>query len=159
MAPTPACQNCGAVNQPHASYCHACGYVLQAQQGVNYHSGTGQLLPNSLLNQRYRIIAPIGKGGMGAVYQAEDIQLGNRQVALKEMKQSGLSPQERQEAVDAFKQEALMLARLQHPNLPSIFDHFEENGRWYLAMSFITGESLEAYVRSRQTSTPAHKRG
>src|SRR5262249_15425422 len=101
---------------------------------------------NILLKQRYRIIALVGKGGMGAVYRAQDTQLGNRQVALKEMSQSALNPQEQKEAADGFKQEAIMLAHLQHPNLPSIFDHFEENRSWYLVMSFIEGETLKAYV-------------
>lgn len=61
------------------------------------------------------------------------------------MSQSGLNPQEQKESADAFKQEAIILAHLQHRNLPSIFDHFEENGRWYLVMSFIKGETLEDY--------------
>jgi len=88
---------------------------------------------------------------MGAVYKAEDTQLGNRQVALKQMSQSGLNPQEQKEAADAFRHEALMLARLQHPNLPNIFDHFEENGRWYLVMSFIEGETLADYLSHAQS--------
>lgn len=103
-----------------------------------------------LLKQRYRIIESIGQGGFGAVYRAEDTQLGSRQIALKEMSQNGLSPQQQKEAATAFEQEALMLAHLQHPSLPSIFDHFEENGRWYLVMSFIQGETLEDYLSSKQ---------
>src|SRR2546421_5415189 len=146
MPSTLTYNNCGAANQPQAAYCRSCGSSLQAVKPTMYHSATGRLLANVTLKQRYRIIAPVGKGGMGAVYKAEDTLLGNRQVALKEMSQSGLSPQEQKEAADAFRQEALMLARLQHPNLPNIFDHFEENGRWYLAMSFIEGETLEEYL-------------
>ena len=44
-----------------------------------------------------------------------------------------------------------MLARLQHPNLPNIFDHFGENGRWYLVMSFLQGETLENYLSGKQS--------
>src|SRR5260370_6527823 len=50
------------------------------------------------------------------------------------------------EASRSFKREAHLLASLQHPNLPSIYDHFSEAGRWYLVMSFIEGETLEAYL-------------
>jgi serine/threonine protein kinase len=146
MPSTLTCNSCGADNQPKAAFCRSCGSSLQAVKPTLYNSATGRLLANVLLKQRYRIIGPVGKGGMGAVYKAEDTQLGNRRVALKEMSQSGLSPQEQQEAADTFRQEALMLARLQHPSLPNIFDHFEENGRWYLAMSFIEGETLEDYL-------------
>ena len=144
--PSLFCDTCGAANQPRASYCHACGRPLQGTQPTVYNSATGRLLANVLLKQRYHIIAPTGKGGMGAVYKAEDTQLGNRLVAIKEMSQSGLSPQEVKDAANAFKQEAILLASLQHPNLPSIFDHFEENGRWYLVMSFIQGETLTDYL-------------
>jgi len=107
-------------------------------------SFTDCLSSNYLLGQRYRIIAPIDKGGMGAVYKAEDMQLGDRFVAVKEMSQSGLNPQEVKEAADAFKQEAIILAGLQHPNLPRIFAHFEENRRWYLVMEYIEGKTLES---------------
>jgi serine/threonine protein kinase len=146
-----SCGNCGAANQSQAAYCRSCGHSLQAVKPTIYNSATGRLLANILLKQRYLIIASAGKGGMGAVYKVEDTQLGNRQVALKEMSQSGLNPQEQKEAADAFRQEALMLARLQHPNLPNIFDHFEENGRWYLVMSFIEGETLADYLSHAQS--------
>ncbi len=111
-----------------------------------FNSATGQLVSNVLLKQRYRILYPVGQGGMGAVYAAEDTQLGNRKVALKEMRQSGLSPQEVSDAANAFRQEALLLAALQNPHLPNIYDHFNEFGRWYLVMSFISGETLEEYL-------------
>jgi eukaryotic-like serine/threonine-protein kinase len=93
----------------------------------------------------------LGTGGFGAVYQAEDTQLGGRLVAVKEMSaQSGLSAQENSEATEAFKKEALLLAELLHPNLARIYDHFSEDGRWYLAMDYIEGETLEAYLEKQQ---------
>ncbi len=107
---------------------------------------TGRLPSHTMLKQRYRILQPIGKGGMGAVYVAQDAQLGDRMVAIKEMSQSSLSPQEMQDAAANFKQEAHLLASLHHPHLPSIHDHFESAGRWYLVMSFIQGDTLEGYV-------------
>lgn len=140
------CDHCGGGNQAQATYCRFCGRALHTGRAILYHAETGRLLSGVLLKQRYRIIAALGQGGMGAVYQAEDTLLGNRQVALKEMGQGGLSPQERHRAAEAFRQEAVMLARLNHPGLPSIFDHFEENGRWYLVMSFIEGETLDEYL-------------
>ncbi len=100
----------------------------------------------SLLKQRYRLLAQIGTGGFGAVYQAQDSELGDRAVAVKEMSQRGLTPEELQEATRAFRQEALLLAGLTHPHLPRIYDHFSEDGRWYLVMDFIQGETLEAYL-------------
>src|SRR5207248_2779666 len=50
------------------------------------------------------------------------------------------------EASEAFKREAFLLAKLMHPNLPAIYDYFEERNCWYLVMSFIEGETLEQYV-------------
>jgi dipeptidyl aminopeptidase/acylaminoacyl peptidase len=97
-----------------------------------------------LLKQRYRLLAQVGQGGFGAVYQAEDTELGNRKVAIKEMNQHGLTPQEEQEAMQAFRNEALLLAGLTHPNLPRIYEQFSEGGHWYLVMDFIEGETLEA---------------
>ncbi|HEY6542583.1 MAG TPA: inactive serine/threonine-protein kinase VRK3, partial [Ktedonobacteraceae bacterium] len=125
------CDMCGERNQAQARFCRACGHPLNA--------GAGQLRANTLLKQHYLILKVVGQGGFGVVYLAEDTMFGNRRVALKEMSQSSLTPQDRQERVSTFKQEAFMLAGLQHPNLPGIFEYFEENQRWYLVMSFIEG--------------------
>src|SRR5262249_7339083 len=105
------------------------------------------LAQDTLINRRYRVLDNVGVGGMGAVYRAIDTQLGGRQVALKELSEHGLSPQEIAEATDACHREAYLLAGLQHPNLPSIHDHFTAGGRWYLVMDFIDGETLEDYLR------------
>jgi serine/threonine protein kinase len=95
-----------------------------------------------LLNKRYYLINLLGKGGMGVVYKAMDTLLGSRFVAIKEMSQRSLDPQELAYATATFKREALILASLSHPNLPRIYDHFEEGGKSYLVMDFIEGETL-----------------
>ena len=132
------CATCGAANPPDAMDCFACGNpplvaVLQPHASA----------APALLRQRYRLLAQVGSGGFGAVYRAEDVTLGNRTVAVKEMSQRGLTPEEAQEATTSFRNEALLLAGLTHPNLPGIYEQFEEGGRWYLVMDFIEGETLE----------------
>ncbi len=107
---------------------------------------TGLLTYNHLLNQRYRILQQVGSGGFGAVYKAADTQFGNRYVAIKEMSQGSLSQQERVEATESFKREAMLLAGLTHPNLPRIYEQFTDAGRWYLVMDFIEGETLEEHL-------------
>jgi serine/threonine protein kinase len=106
-----------------------------------------------LLKERYRIINQIGQGGQATIFKGEDTELGNRLVAIKEMSQDGLSPDELQEAADAFKREAHMLAGLQHPNIPSIYDYFLEAGHWYFVMEFIEGETLEDYFARAEGGT------
>ncbi len=134
------CATCGAANSPDAAACFACGNPpLAAPPGANPGSGT-------LLKQRYRLLTQIGKGGFGAVYRAEDTELGDRKVAIKEMSQRGLAPEELQEAMQNFRQEALLLAGLTHPNLPRIYEQFSEGGHWYLVMDFIEGETLETHL-------------
>ena len=144
------CDTCGAVNQVNQTRCMACGQPLPTLT-----STPTVLVPsNRLLKQQYRILHMIGKGGMGTVYVGEDVRLGNRLVAIKEMSQSGLSPSEKIEAASNFKHEAHLLAELQHPNLPSIYDHFEENQRWYLVMSFVKGQTLANYLEARGGKLP-----
>jgi eukaryotic-like serine/threonine-protein kinase len=95
-----------------------------------------------LLKQRYNLIRQSGMGGWGIVYKARDMQLGNRFVAIKEMSQRNLSSQQLIYATTAFRREALLLANLSHQNLPRIYDHFDEDGKSYLVMDFIEGETL-----------------
>jgi WD40 repeat protein len=99
-----------------------------------------------MLKERYHIFGLVGKGGFGAVYKAADTLFGYRRVAIKEMDQSRLSSQAVAEAIEAFKGEALLLAGLQHPNIPAIYDYFGEAGHWYLVMDFIEGETLEEHL-------------
>jgi serine/threonine protein kinase len=80
---------------------------------------------------------------MGAVYRAADRHLGERIVAVKEMHQHGLTPQEILSATHIFQQEARLLASLHHPSLPNIHDHFNSGGRWYLVMDYVEGMTLQ----------------
>jgi len=95
------------------------------------------LLENgALLNNRYRIIEILGKGGMGSVYRAIDENLGVN-VAVKD----NLFTTD--EYARQFHQEAMILASLRHPNLPRVTDHFVIKGRGqYLVMDYIAGEDL-----------------
>lgn len=148
---SPYCPKCGGKNAFGAEVCFACGESLLAPASVSPADAAANapratvVLPNMVIKQRYRIIRRIGEGGFGAVYQAEDMNLGNRRVAVKEMHPGGmLATEELQEATEAFRREAILLASLAHPSLPRIYEHFSEDGHWYLVMDFIEGETLES---------------
>jgi hypothetical protein len=100
------------------------------------------LVPGTSLQNRYRIVRQIGGGGMGVVYLAEDTRLAGRRCAVKEMSPVALPPQDRAWATGAFRQEAQMLANLDHPGLTAVTDFFFEVGNWYLVMDFVEGETL-----------------
>jgi eukaryotic-like serine/threonine-protein kinase len=150
MAASLFCPHCGALNPVGKSACFACGHALAAPAS----DAPGA---QRVLRQRYRLLRQIGVGGFGAVYKAEDIELGNRLVAVKEMSARGLTLEEVQEATDGFHREALLLARLSHPNLPRIYEQFEEAGRWYLVMDFIEGQTLEDYLAQRGGRLPVNE--
>lgn len=143
------CTECGAANRPTNKFCAVCGHPLDMV------ASTGLLASTTILKQRYQIVRKIGQGGFGAVYQANDLHLRSASRAVKEMSEALLVPQERQEALAAFQQEAALLAGLMHPNLPRIYDHFEEQQRWYLVMDYIEGETLDLVLaRSPQEKMP-----
>jgi serine/threonine-protein kinase len=89
----------------------------------------------------------IGYGGMGAIYQADDLRLDGRQCAVKE---TGLEeendPVTQAQTQEQFYREASVLARLDHPNLPKVSDFFTENGRDYLVMDYVAGRDLKELV-------------
>ena len=98
-----------------------------------------ELAVASLVDNMYRIVRLIGRGGMGAVYEAEDIRLG-RSVALKVLR-SDLARQ--LQADERFLQEARILARIRSPFVATVFSiGATEGGRTYIAMEYIDGESL-----------------
>jgi serine/threonine protein kinase len=111
------------------------------------------LQTGQILQQRYHVVSHIGQGGMGAVYQAQDSRLNNRLVAIKEFDptQPQLSVTDRQDALQAFQQEAAILSGLSHPGLTAVYDYFLENNKFYLVMEFVQGETLaQAWQRAGQ---------
>jgi len=110
----------------------------------------GELLLQTLFRNRYFIMSKVGAGGFGSVYQARDIQNGDRLVAIKEVCLQGLHPQAMLEVTAAFQREVSVLSHLDHPHLPRVYEHFQSPGYWYLVMDFIAGETLEDY----QSKTP-----
>ncbi len=105
------------------------------------------LSAGELLHERYKITMPIGQGGMGCVYQAEDLRLTGRLCAIKEVQEDpSLPPATRQQAHDQFYREASTLARLDHPNLPKVSDFFSEGERDYLVMDFVPGRDLKTIL-------------
>jgi WD40 repeat protein len=104
------------------------------------------LQAGTVLQERYRIVSLLGRGGMGSVYRAWDTRL-NAPVALKEMTpQPGLDPDTLMRLRAQFRQEAEVLARLSHPNLVDVMDFYEEEGNAYLVMKFIEGVSLARLI-------------
>jgi serine/threonine protein kinase len=104
---------------------------------------TRLLRPGTLLRNRYEILSCVGQGGMGAVYRAADLRLEGRVCALKEIRPDpDLPPEILAQAQRQFHQEASVLARLDHPNLPKVSDYFTEGQREYLVMDFVAGPDL-----------------
>lgn len=96
------------------------------------------------LKGRYKILRSIGQGGMGCIYQAEDVRLEGRLCAVKEVQTDpNLPPRTQQQARDQFYREASVLARLDHPNLPKVSDFFSDNDRDYLVMDYVPGRDLK----------------
>ncbi|HEY1016336.1 MAG TPA: serine/threonine-protein kinase, partial [Herpetosiphonaceae bacterium] len=130
------CPACEETIKDGSKFCPSCGAGIA--------SATGRIGKGELLQERYRVLRPLARGGMSAVYLAEDRRLGDVPVAVKEMAW-GVRPGEQDqyvEAVEQFKREATLLARLQHPNLPRVIDQFETTGKHYLVMDYIAGQTL-----------------
>lgn len=100
------------------------------------------LAPDSILQDRYKIIREIGSGGMGCVYEALDQRLGCI-VALKETNAETNSHQR------AFRHEASLLASLRHSALPNVMDYFVQKDGQYLVMEFIPGDDLGQLLQRR----------
>jgi serine/threonine protein kinase len=108
------------------------------------------LTPETVLQSRYRVVRQLGQGGMGAVYEAVDERLDST-VALKEtfFGDERLRKQ--------FEREARLLARMHHPALPRVSDHFSEGDGQFLVMQFIPGDDLAEMSVNRRGPFPAEQ--
>lgn len=103
--------------------------------------------PGITLRERYVVTEVIGRGGMGSIYLAEDNRLAGRITAIKEIYQGDdLSDDLREQAREQFYQEASVLARLDHPNLPKVSDFFTDQDRDYLVMDYVPGDDLKSLL-------------
>jgi serine/threonine protein kinase len=143
------CPRCLAENSDASNFCSDCGASL-GPSGPDDASVTRSVEKpvegwgsGSQVAGKYRVIAELGRGGMGVVYRAEDIRL-QRTVALK-----FLPPDLTHipEATDRFRQEAKAAAALNHPNICVIYEVGEDEGRPYIAMEYVEGETLRDKVR------------
>lgn len=123
---------------------------MTAASSGNSHSDSEErvrLAPGTVLQARYRVVRRLGKGGMGAVYEAIDLRLETT-VAIKEAFSTDARLRKQ------FEQEARLLAQLHHPALPRVTDYFSESERVFLVMQFIAGDDLAQIIAKQPGPLP-----
>ncbi len=99
------------------------------------------------LSRRFRLVRRLGKGGMGTVFLAEQIGVGNRPVALKVLNRKLLDDPD---FLMRFQNEAGSTGRIHHPNVVTIYESAQsDDGTPYIAMEFLEGESLREVIKQR----------
>jgi serine/threonine protein kinase len=99
--------------------------------------------PGEIVAERYRVVSLIGRGGMGSVYRADDLRVG-QPVALKFLSPALSRDQTR---LERFIREVRVARQISHPNVCRVFDLGDTNGRHYLSMEYIDGEDLASLLR------------
>jgi serine/threonine-protein kinase len=166
----PACSSCGTDLPVSVRFCSACGASAantddvatldlataisplppgaasatssRPSSSAEYLS-EGRFLPGRLLAGRYRIIALLGKGGMGEVYRADDLTLG-QPVALKFLPDEAARDQALRER---FKNEVRIARRVSHPNVCRVYDVGDFEGHTFFTMEYVDGEDLASLLR------------
>jgi serine/threonine-protein kinase len=166
--PAPRCEQCGEPLAERARFCPSCGRPAPSEgfatQTVapstpsrppsSHTSGNreGRFAPGALLAGRFRIVALLGKGGMGEVYRADDLAL-EQPVALKFLPESLTH---HPEAAARFRNEVRTARQVSHPNVCRVYDLSEIEGQYVLSMEYVDGEDLASLLR-RIGRLPADK--
>jgi hypothetical protein len=139
--------------ETHVATCSACADVAtwaaaeiahpSRAPGGEGHAFVGAMVPSSRVG-RYRILEPVGRGGMGEVYAAYHPDL-DRRIALKVVAAAGPSTSERRQRL---LREARAIARLSHPNVVTVHDAGTIGERVFIAMEFIDGTTLDGWLRA-----------
>jgi len=153
-----SCARCQSALASGGHFCSQCGAPLGgsteqetvalphdtvARMKVSSTPDEGRFPPGTLLGQRYRISNRLGKGGMGEVYKAADLLLGQT-VALKFLPESLLADEG---MLQRFRSEVRLARQVSHPNVCRVFDLGEADGQPFLSMEFIDGEDLASLLR------------
>jgi serine/threonine protein kinase len=132
------CPKCGKTFQPGDEACRYCGFVFPFS--------TNLLSPGTVLQNRYELQEMVHTGGMGYVYLAKDKRLYDRLCIVKQVKE----PIQNETHRKKLEEEALRMAKLNHPNIALIFDHFVENNYYFLVVERIAGKTLSEVYKDRQ---------
>ena len=154
-----ACPSCATTLAEDTPFCPHCGRALgpvdqlQTQaprpsttttsSGSGNAAVAGSFAPGAMLLGRYRVVAPLGKGGMGEVYRADDLKLG-QPVALKFLPERALDDPAAEERLLGEVRTARQVA---HPNVCRVYDAAEAGGRHFISMELIDGEDLQSLLR------------
>lgn len=112
------------------------------------------LPPGQMIGTRYQINSLLGQGGMSNLYLARDLKHGGMVVVIKEMTARYSDPTEQKNAEDLFMREADLLAKLNHPHIPKVYDKFKFQGLFYLSMEYVDGEDLGKKLSTRPQGMP-----
>jgi tetratricopeptide (TPR) repeat protein len=112
--------------------------------GTPRNGGSGEV-------DRYQIVGELGRGGMGIVYKVQDTVL-DRLVAYKVLPQALV---ENPQAIANFMREAQAAAKLNHPNIVTVYDTGEQQGRYYISMEYVEGTTLKEILRRRGAIAPS----
>src|SRR5271170_7878852 len=110
---------------------------------AEYLLADGRFLPGRLLASRYRIVALLGKGGMGEVYRADDLTLGQA-VALKFLPDEAARDEG---LLERFRNEVRIARRVSHPNVCRVYDVGDVDGHTFFTMEYVDGEDLASLLR------------
>jgi tetratricopeptide (TPR) repeat protein len=119
--------------------------LLPAAESLSSQSSADRVLTPSSQPARYQIVGELGRGGMGIVYKANDTVL-DRVVAFKVLPDA---LKENPQALKNFLREAKSAAQLNHPNIVTVYDAGEQDGRYYIAMEYVDGTTLKEILRRR----------
>jgi serine/threonine protein kinase len=131
-----ACPSCHAALNADDRFCRRCG--TPAHGGG---SDEGRFRAGALFANRFRIVARLGRGGMGEVYRADDLEVG-QPVALKFL--TAFRSDERARA--RLRSEVRLARQISHPNVCRVYDIGESQGELYLSMEYVDGEDLAALL-------------
>jgi serine/threonine protein kinase len=133
------CPLCGKTCNPNEVRCKYCGHDFLPSAEI--------LTPGTILQNRYEIQKLAHSGGMGYIYHATDCRLYDRHCVVKQVKESVESDPQK---LLKLQEEALRMAKLNHPNVAMILDHFVERNYYFLVVEYIQGKSLREISLKRK---------
>lgn len=148
------CPSCSADIPERSRFCLICGAALaSASEALTYATtppntplsstsiDEGRFPPGTVLAERYRVLGLLGQGGMGEVYRANDLVLG-QPVALK-----FLPPKTDPQSLERFRAEVRIARQVSHPNVCRVYDIGQVDGSAFLSMEYVDGEDLRSLLR------------